>query len=149
MDSRLPMGSTFGGTYCAPMWAKFFAAALKDQTHPSFKDVAWSFGSWHGAMQGMSASASPSSSSSASPSPGPTQTIKPTVVPTPKPTTPKPTPTTPKPTPTAPKPTPTPTPSQRIGVSAAAAATVTPVAGDGSRGLVGEAAGWFAGLFGL
>ena len=112
IDKRLPMGSTFGGTYCAPMWAKFFAAALKFRPHPSFAVVPWTFGSWHGELQGMSPSASPSASASASPSPGPTKTIKPTVTPTPTPTTPMPTPTTPKPTPTTPKPTPAPTPSQ-------------------------------------
>ena len=37
------MNSAYGGTYCAPMWAKFFAAALKDQDHPSFKDFPWTF----------------------------------------------------------------------------------------------------------
>ena len=114
MNKRSPMGSTFGGTYCAPMWGKFFAAALKFRPHPSFAVVPWTFGSWHGEMQGMSPSTSPSASASASPSPGPTKTIKPTVSPTPQPTptTPKPTPTAPKPTPTAPEPTPIPTPSQ-------------------------------------
>jgi penicillin-binding protein 1A len=102
MDKRSPMGSTFGGTYCAPMWGKFFAAALKNRPHPSFKYVPWAFGNWHGEMQAMrpSASPSPSPSGSASPSPGPTKTIKPTVTPKPTPTTPLPTPTTPKPTPT-------------------------------------------------
>ena len=114
MNKRSPMGSTFGGTYCAPMWGKFFAAALKFRPHPSFAVVPWTFGSWHGEMQGMSPSTSPSASASASPSPGPTKTIKPSVSPTPQPTptTPKPTPTAPKPTPTAPEPTPIPTPSQ-------------------------------------
>ena len=151
INRRSPMGSTFGGTYCAPMWGKFFAAALKYRPHPSFAVVPWTFGSWHGEMQGMSpsASASPSASGSASPSPGPTKTIKPTVTPTPTPTTPQPTPTTPKPTPTAPKPTPTPTPSQRIGLGAAVAVAVTSTTGDGSQGLAGEVAGWFAGLFGF
>ena len=113
-----PMDGAYGGTYCAPMWAKFFAAALKEQAHPDFTFVPWIFSPWHGKMQGMSPSASPSTSGSASPSPGPTKTIKPTVQPTPQPTptTPKPTPTAPQPTPTAPQPTPTapqptPTPS--------------------------------------
>jgi len=147
MNKRSPMGSTFGGTYCAPMWAQFFAAALKYRLHPSFVTVPWTFGFWHGTLQGMSPSASPSASGSASPSPGPTKTIKPTVTPTPTPTTPKPTPTTPKPTPTTPKP--TPTASKGIGLRAAAAVTETPTTGDGSQGLVGAAAAWFAGLFGF
>jgi penicillin-binding protein 1A len=142
-----PMDGAYGGTYCAPMWARFFAAALKDQPHPSFAVVPWIFSPWHGKMQDMSPSASASPSGSASPSPGPTKTIKPTVQPTPTPTTPQPTPTTPKPTPTTPKPTPTPTPSQKIGAKAAATAAST--TGDGSSGLAGAAAGWFAGLFGL
>jgi penicillin-binding protein 1A len=85
----------YGGDYPAPMWARFFAAALKDASHPSFKDFPWTFSPWHGEMQAMSPSASPSASTSATPAPGPTKTI-----------TPKPTPTTPKPTPTTPKPTP-------------------------------------------
>jgi penicillin-binding protein 1A len=144
-----PMDGAYGGTYCAPMWAKFFAAALKDQPHPSFAVVPWIFSPWHGKMQDMSPSASPSSSGSASPSPGPTKTIKPTVTPKPTPTTPQPTPTTPQPTPTTPKPTPTPTPSQRrIGLGAAAPPAMASAIGDGSQGLAGAAAGWFAGLFG-
>jgi penicillin-binding protein 1A len=146
IDKRLPMGSTFGGTYCAPMWGKFFAAALEGRPHPSFAVVPWTFGNWHGEMQGMSPSASPSTSGSASPSPGPTKTITPTVTPTP---TPQPTPTTPKPTPTTPKPTPTATPSVGAGTKAAAPMAAKSSAGDGSRGLAGAAAGWFAGLFGL
>jgi len=150
-----PMDGAYGGTYCAPMWARFFAAALKDQPHPSFATVPWIFSPWHGKMQGMSPAASPSASSSASPSPGPTKTIKPTVQPTAQPTvppTPQPTPTAPKPTPTAPQPTPTapqPTPSQRIGVRAAIATAAPSTTGDGSKGLAGAAAGWFAGLFGF
>jgi len=145
IDERLPMGSTFGGTYCAPMWGKFFAAALDGRPHPDFKYVPWTFGNWHGEMQDRSPSASPSPSDSASPSPGPTKTIKPTV-------TPKPTPTTPVPTPTAtktPKPTPTVTPSVKIVPLAAVAPAATSTTGDGSQGLAGAAAGWFAGLFGL
>jgi len=141
-EKNSPMDGAYGGTYCAPMWAKFFAAALKDQPHPSFVTVPWTFGPWHGKMQAMSPSASPSASGSASPSPGPTKTIKPTV-------TPKPTPTvTIKPTVT-PKPTPTVTPTQRIGLTAAVAMAVTSTTGDGSKGLAGKAAGWFAGLFGI
>ena len=54
------MDGAYGGTYCAPMWAKFFAAALKDEPHPSFKTAPWTFGAWHGKMQAMSPSASPS-----------------------------------------------------------------------------------------
>jgi penicillin-binding protein 1A len=141
---RSPMGSTFGGTYCAPMWGKFFAAALEGRPHPSFAVVPWTFGSWRGEMQGMSPSASPSPSDSASPSPGPTKTITPTVTPTPVPT-----PTTPKPTPTTPQPTPTVTPSVGIGPKAAVPLAAAPTTGDGSRGLAGAAADWFAGLFGL
>jgi penicillin-binding protein 1A len=148
-EQNSPMDGAYGGTYCAPMWGKFFAAALKNRPHPSFATVPWIFSPWHGKMQDMSPSASPSSSSSASPSPGPTKTIKPTVTPQPTPTTPKPTPTTPKPTPTTPKPTPTPTPSKRIGLGAAVPPAVTSATGDGSQGLAGAAAGWFAGLFGL
>jgi len=143
INKRSPMGSTFGGTYCAPMWAKFFAAALKNQPHPSFKYAPWTFGTWHGNLQGKSAS--PSASGSASPSPGPTKTIKPTVTPKPKPT-----PTTPKPTPTAPKPTPTaPTAAPKAGIKGTAAVAIVSTTGDGSVGLAGEAAGWFAGLFGF
>jgi penicillin-binding protein 1A len=116
-EKNSPMDGAYGGTYCAPMWAKFFAAALKDQKHPAFVITPWTFSVWHGKMQAMSPSASPSPSSSASatPTPGPTETIKPTVQPTPQPTTPKPTPTTPKPTPTQPQPTPTVTPTERPG----------------------------------
>src|SRR5664280_861054 len=118
-EKHSPMNGAYGGTYCAPMWARFFAAALKDQPHPSFAVVPWLFSPWHGKMQGMSPSASPSGS--ASPSPGPT---------------------TPKPTPTTPKPTPTTTPTKRIALRVAAL-TVAPTTGDGSTGLAGEAAGWF------
>jgi penicillin-binding protein 1A len=148
MTKRSPMGSTFGGTYCAPMWARFFASALNGQPHPSFKTAPWTFGSWHGKMQKMSPSASPDKSKS--PTPGPTKTIKPT----PKPTTPKPTPTTPKPTPTTPKPTPTtpkptPTAAPKAGVRGTATMAIAATTGDGSTGLAGEVGGWFAGLFGF
>ena len=59
----------YGGDYPAPMWAQFFAAALKDQPHPSFKTFPWTF-SKLGRRERLerpsaSASASPSSSSSA------------------------------------------------------------------------------------
>ena len=36
-EKNSPMDGAYGGTYCAPMWAKFFAAALKDQKHPAFR----------------------------------------------------------------------------------------------------------------
>jgi penicillin-binding protein 1A len=101
-DKNSPMNGAYGGTYCAPMWAKFFASALKDAPHASFKDYPWTFGSWHGRMQAMSPSASPSASGS--PSPSATKTITPTVKPTPT-KTPEPTPTTPEPAPTEPTPT--------------------------------------------
>ena len=144
-EKNLPMDGAYGGTYCAPMWAKFFAAALKDQSHPSFATAPWTFSPWQGKMQAMSPSAAPSASGSASPSPGPTKTIKPTVTPKPKPT-----PTTPKPTPTAPTAAPTaPTAAPKAGIKGTAAVAIVSTTGDGSVGLAGEAAGWFAGLFGF
>src|SRR5665647_1701388 len=145
MNKRSPMGSTFGGTYCAPMWARFFASALNGQSHPGFSYAPWSFGSWHGRMQRMSPPASPSAGKSKSPTPGPTKTIKPT--PKPTPTTPKPTPTTPKPTPTTPKPTPTTAP--KVGVKATAAVAIVSTTGGGSAGLAGEVGSWIVGLFGF
>ena len=36
----------YGGDYPAPMWAKFFAKALKYKGHPGFKRYPWSFGDW-------------------------------------------------------------------------------------------------------
>ncbi len=80
-----PWTAPTAAIYCAPMWAKFFAAALKDSEHPSFKDFPWTFSPWEGKMQtsaSPSASASASPSKSASPSPGPTNTIKPKPTPT-------------------------------------------------------------------
>ncbi len=74
------MDGAYGGTYCAPMWAKFFAAALKDQSHPSFKRFPWTFGNWdkqYASSASPSASASGSASPSAKPSPGATKTITP------------------------------------------------------------------------
>ena len=59
-EKNSPMDGAYGGTYCAPMWAKFFAAALKDQPHPSFKTFPWTFSPWDGKMQAMSPSASAS-----------------------------------------------------------------------------------------
>ena len=51
----------YGGDYPAPMWAKFFAAALKDQPHPNFKTFPWTFGDWESEYSvGPSASASSS-----------------------------------------------------------------------------------------
>jgi len=144
-EKNSPMDGAYGGTYCAPMWAKFFAAALKDQSHPSFATAPWTFSPWQGKMQAMSPSAAPSASGSASPSPWPTKTIKPTVTPKPKPT-----PTTPKPTPTAPTAAPTaPTAAPKAGIKGTAAVAIVSTTGDGSVGLAGEAAGWFAGLFGF
>jgi len=152
----------YGGDYPAPMWAKFFAAALKDQSHPSFKTFPWTFSKWDGAnASNASTSASPSSSSSSSATPTakPTHTITPTPQPTtpkPKPTTPKPTPTTPKPTPTTPKPTGTPTAGGRRLVGATTSpvgtqeqAAVTTNTGGGDTGLAGAAVHWVTGLLGL
>ena len=45
-EKNSPMDGAYGGTYCAPMWGKFFAAALKDKPHPSFKTFPWTFGMW-------------------------------------------------------------------------------------------------------
>ena len=103
-----PMDGAYGGTYCAPMWAKFFASALSSANHPGFPTYPWTFSPWKGKMQQMSPS--PSASGSPSPSPSATKTIKPTVKPTPQPT-----PTAPAPTPTtvAPTVTPTVTPTAR------------------------------------
>ena len=152
----------YGGDYPAPMWAQFFAAALKDQSHPSFKTFPWTFSKWDGAnASNASTSASPSSSSSSSAAP----TTKPThtITPAPTPTTPKPKPTTPKPTPTTPKPTGTPTAAPRqvvrvlttpfdvaqLGTVSQAQAAVTTSRGGSDTGLAGAAVRWVAGLLGL
>jgi membrane peptidoglycan carboxypeptidase len=152
-----PMDGAYGGTYCAPMWSKFFAAALKDQPHPSFKTFPWTFSPWKGKMQAMSPSASPSASTSGSPSPGPTKTITPVPQPTKTPT-PQPTPTKTK----TPKPTPTPTgtpsarpkqvvvgvttsPTRRSGLPGGSVMT----AGAGDSGLAGALVHWVAGVLGL
>ena len=37
MDKNSPMNGAYGGIYCAPMWAKFFAAALKDKDAPELR----------------------------------------------------------------------------------------------------------------
>ncbi len=145
-EKNSPMDGAYGGTYCAPMWAKFFAVALKDEPHPSFKTYPWTFSPWEGKMQMMSPSASPSASESSSPSPGPVKTI----TPAPQPTTPKPTPTTPKPTPTKTKPpTPTGTPTAVGGRTAAGPAVPVQLTGSGDTGLAGALGSWFADLFGL
>ena len=151
----------YGGTYPAPMWAKFFAAALKGQSHPRFKTFPWTFSDW---KSKYSISASPSASASGSPSATPNPSAIKTITPKPQPTTPKPTPTTPKPTPTTPKPTPTtPKPTSTptaVGKQAAgvmttptssvrmASAAVTTRIGGGT-GLAGAALGWVAGLLRL
>ena len=143
------------------MWGKFFAAALKDQPHPSFKTFPWTFSPWKGKMQMISpsASASPSASGSATPSPGPTKTITPAPQPTKtKAPTPLPTPTktkTPKPTAT-PTGTPTAAPKQAVGVTLspavrdvlARADVMTAGVGGGGSGLAGDVLHWVAGLFG-
>ncbi len=156
-EKNSPMDGAYGGTYCAPMWAKFFAAALKDAPHPGFTYFPWTFSHWQGKMQMMSPSASPSPSTSGSPSATPSttpSTIKPTVTPT----TPKPTPTTPKPTPTTAKPTPSSTASQSARQGKAALLAVPPRAishasvletGSGGSGLAGSFAHWIAGLLDL
>jgi len=161
IEKNTPMNGAYGGVYCAPMWAKFMAAALKDREHPGFKRVAWSFSKWEGEYAGKSPSPSPSASgspsTSASPSPGPTKTIKPTVTPTVTPTkTIKPTP-----TPTKTKtPTPTPTPTGSAGAHDGHAVFVAQAGriaapeeagatGTGGAGIVGAVGHWLAGLFGF
>jgi penicillin-binding protein 1A len=163
-EKNSPMEGAYGGTYCAPMWSKFFGAALKDKSHPSFKRFAWTFGDWKSEFSvGPSASASPSTSGT--PSPDATKTITPEPQPTtpkPKPTTPKPTPTTPKPTPTTAKPTGTPTAGPRqliqalttpydaaLQVALTDATARAPKTGAGDTGLAGAATRWVAGLLGL
>jgi penicillin-binding protein 1A len=164
INKRSPM-PFFGADYPAPMWAKFFAAALKDKSHASFKTYPWTFGEWESKYStGPSASPSSSGSPTEKPSPDATKTITPKPQPTtpkPKPTTPKPTPTTPKPTPTTPKPTGTPTgtPLQVIRAALVTPFETAPVAmagapaggetGAGDAGLAGAAVSWVAGLLGL
>ena len=161
MYRRLPMGYAFGGDYCAPMWAQFFAAALKGQPHPGFKTFPWTFSKWDGTLS-TNASPSGSGTPSSSASPSGTPTSKPTHTITPKPTptktpTPKPTPThtkTPTPTPTTPTGTPTAGGKKVAGATTTPARTqelaaAVPKQGGGDTGLVGAAARWFAGLFGL
>jgi penicillin-binding protein 1A len=167
-DKNSPMDGAYGGTYCAPMWAKFFAAALKNEDHPSFKTYPWAFaGTWKSTFTtGPSASSSASPSKSGKPSPGATKTITPAPQPTKtKKPTPQPTPTktaTPKPTPTAPTGTPTAGPrqvlevlttpfdaAQQVAVADAQARARADKTGAGDTGLAGAAAHWVAGLLGL
>ncbi|MEI6725908.1 MAG: penicillin-binding transpeptidase domain-containing protein, partial [Actinomycetes bacterium] len=136
-----PMDGAYGGTYCAPMWAKFFASALSGANHPGFPTYPWTFSPWKGKMQQMSPS--PSASGSPSPSPSATKTIKPTVKPTPKPT-----PTTAKPTPTVTPPV-TPTAKKAVAATATRTLTVASDAGDVTTGLAGALGGWLAGIFRL
>jgi penicillin-binding protein 1A len=147
-----PMSGAYGGTYCAPMWAKFFAAAFNGQSHPSFKTFPWTFSKWTGKYaSGVSASPSASSSPSATPTATPTKTITPAPTPT-HTKTPTPTPTdtkTPTPTPTTPKPTGTPTTGLKEVVGAVAAAGTKGLAAAthaGGARLAGAALDWFAGL---
>ena len=141
MDKNTPMNGAFGGIYCAPMWAKFMAAALEGKEHPGFVRVPWTFSKWDGKYADKSPSPSASPSKSGSPSPTPTKTIKPTVTPTPTPTK------TVKPTPTPTK-TPTPTASPSAQVRAAADARLAST-GTGGGGLVGDVGRWVATLFGF
>ena len=162
-DEKRSAMPVYGGDYPAPMWAKFFAVALKDADHPSFKDFPWTFTKWEGKMQAMSpsASASPSASGSASPSPGPTKTITPKPEPTKTtaPPTPQPTPTKTKP----PNPEPTPTSTPSAAPKQVVEATMMPIGrrsfsnadiraaglGSGGSGVAGALADWVAGLLGL
>ena len=93
MKSNLPMRSAYGGDYCAPLWAKFFAAALKNQPHPDFPDVSWQFKPWTGqyvTTPWVAPTSTPSPSASAKSTPTPTSTPKPTTTPKPAPTPTKP-----------------------------------------------------------
>jgi penicillin-binding protein 1A len=153
MKKNSPMSGAYGGTYCAPMWAKYFAAALKGRSHPSFKRFPWTYGKWDGSMQTRSDSPSPeaSASGSAKPSTKPSTiapTVKPTKTPTVKPTA------TPTKTPTiAPTVTPTGTPASMrpaalepattsIGVPPAQVTDGAASRGRGDTGLVGAAVRW-------
>ena len=142
-EKNSPMDGAYGGTYCAPMWAKFFASAFANQAHPGFTYAPWSFSPWDGAYSKMSPSASPSPSGSGAPTPTPTptKTIKPTPTKTPTPT--------PTPTPTK---TPTPTPTPTLSAPARGegkAIAVESRTGDGSTGITGAFAGWLSSLFGF
>lgn len=100
-EKNSPMSSAYGGTYCAPMWGKFFSAAFANESKPSFKYVPWTFVPWESDYTEPSPSPTPEETKSATPTPQPTK--KATPMPTTQPTQtpkPKPTPTTPTPTPT-------------------------------------------------
>jgi penicillin-binding protein 1A len=157
MNARSPMSNAFGGDYCAPMWAKFMAIAMKGSDHSGFTRAPWSFSKWDGKFAGRSpspsGSASPSKSASPKPSPS-TKTIKPTVTPTHPPShTPTPRPTKTKtPTPTAtPSKTGTPTGSPKAlhGVFVVDTQPVQSSTGTGGSGLVGHIGAWLSGLFGF
>jgi penicillin-binding protein 1A len=158
-EKNSPMDGAFGGTYCAPMWGKFFAAALESSKHPSFKDFPWSFSKWESQYStSPSASPSPSESGSKKPDPDPTKTItpKPDPTKTTAPPTPQPTPTktkTPKPTAT-PTGTPSAAPKQAVVTTIASAAVrgeavAATTTGVGDTGAAGALLGWVAGLLGL
>ncbi len=87
LNANLPMNGAFGEFYCAPMWARFTAAALAAEPHPDFPVVGWPFSPWIGAHATSSPLPSPSASASASTKPHPT----PTTTITAKPPTPTPT----------------------------------------------------------
>ncbi len=130
-EKNSPMSGAYGGTYCAPMWAKFYAQAFKGKSHPAFTYTPWTFKTWNGSYAKMSPSASPSPSTSGSPQPTPTRTIKP-----------QPTPTAPKPTPTPTTPTPTPTQSGAWESSRALGVAMNP----GAIGLAGGLGAWLTAL---
>ncbi len=112
-EKNSPMHGAYGGDYCAPMWAKFFAAALKDQPHPSFKTFPWTFGDWESKYSaGRRPRRRARRSPSAKPSPGADQDHHADAAADQD--------ATPKPTPTKTKPTPTPTPTTPTGTPTAA-----------------------------
>ena len=89
MKSNLPMSSAYGGDYCAPLWARFFAAALKNQPHPGFPYVSWQFKPWTGhyvTTPWVEPTSTPTPSGTAKSTPTPTSTPKPTAKPKPTPT---------------------------------------------------------------
>lgn len=116
MKKNSPMNSAYGGTYCAPIWAKFMAAVFGNGPHPGFKYAPWSFKKWNGHYATSKPSTSPSPSTSGSPSTKPTskptatKTIKPTPPTTPTPTHSPPPP--PPPPPSSPPPSKSPAPPQ-------------------------------------
>ena len=114
---NIPMTSTFGATYCVPVWGKFYNSVFGSTPIPDFVQPAvmpiWK--KWNGKYSKESPSPSPSKSKKNKDKNAGDPTPKPTVTYTAKPTpTPKPTPTktkTPTPTPT---PTDTPKPVQGL-----------------------------------